>query len=70
MTNLERHSSVKWIDLSEKTPQIGTEVLVRTIYDFVDTGYWDGIKWIDKFGKFKGVASEAPKWALYSQEEY
>lgn len=55
---------MKWIDIKEKQPEIGFTVKVKTIYGFEDTGIWDGEKWINDEGEFKGEPDEAPKWKL------
>ena len=55
---------MEWIDIKEQQPEIGLEVKVMTIYEFEDTGIWDGTKWLNKEGGFKGEAEEAPKWKL------
>lgn len=53
-----------WIDIKEQQPKIGLEVKVRTIWNFEDTGIWDGTRWLNSAGKIKGEADEAPQWNL------
>lgn len=60
---------MKWFDIKEQQPKIGLEVDVMTIYKFEDTGIWDGKKWLNIKGEFKGEAEEAPKWRLRTDEQ-
>jgi hypothetical protein len=55
---------MEWINIKDKQPEIGLEVKVKTIYEFEDTGIWDGTKWLNSAGEFKGEADEAPQWKL------
>jgi hypothetical protein len=54
---------MEWINIKEKQPKIGLEVNVKTIYGFNDTGIWDGAKWLNSEGEFKGEVDEAPQWS-------
>ena len=56
-----------WIDINIKQPEIGLKVKVLTIYNFEDTGIWNGKEWIGSNGEFKGEYSEAPKWKYIIQ---
>ena len=53
-----------WFDIKDKQPEIGLEVKVKTIYDFEDTGIWNGTIWLNSIGEFKGEPEEAPLWKL------
>ena len=56
-----------WIDINIKQPEIGLKVKVLTIYNFEDTGIWNGKEWIGSNGELKGECSEAPKWKYITQ---
>ena len=56
-----------WIDINIKQPEIGLKVKVLTIYNFEDTGIWNGKDWIGSNGELKGECSEAPKWKYIIQ---
>jgi hypothetical protein len=48
--------------IDERMPPVGQKVDVKTIFGFEDTGIWDGKKWIDDEGKWRGDREEVLEW--------
>lgn len=53
---------MKWINLKKQMPKLNTNVVVKTVFGFKDTGIWNGKEWVNQNGDFKGDKHEVKYW--------